>query len=108
VGRLIVVIDPGLETSPAELAAAWNSDEEASVACPAMVDTTPPDDFLGVMKVAVIPAGVGLAVNGVTAMVSRLVSKLRAPRDQPALEITELTKADGDRIVVVRLRELLR
>jgi hypothetical protein len=104
----IVVIDPGLGISPVALAKAWNSDDEASAVCPAMVETAPRGDFLGVMEVVVIPAGVGLAVNGVTALVGRLISKLRPLRGEPALEIAELTNANGDQIVVVRMRESSR
>lgn len=104
-GRLVVVIDPGVAVSPAELAAAWNADDAASAVGSAGVEAARPGDFFGVVELVVIPAGVGLAVNAVTAVIGRLVSRLRASRDQPELEIAEV---DGDRVVVVRLRGISR
>lgn len=103
-GRLMLAMDPDLEVSPADLAAAWNGDEETSLVGSATVETAPPGDFFGLMDVVVIPAGVGLTVNGITAMVGTLIARLRARPDQTDLEIAEMTRPNGDRIVVVRLR----
>jgi hypothetical protein len=103
-GRLVLAIDPGMEVGPVELAAAWNRNDETSAVGTAVVEAAPPGDFFGVMELVVIPAGVGLAVNGITAMISSLVAKLQAGTDPPELEIAETTRPNGDRIVVVRLR----
>jgi hypothetical protein len=51
-----------------------------------------------------IPLAVNVASTAVTAMVSRLVGKLRPARPhQPDLELVEVSGIDGDRVVVVRL-----
>jgi hypothetical protein len=101
-GRLVLAIDPELGVSPANMVAAWNSDDEASLVGSATVEATTPGDFFGVMDMVVIPAGVGLTVNGITAMVGRLIAKLRGSH-QADLEIAEMT-TNGDQIVAVRLR----
>lgn len=104
-GRLVLALDPELEVSPADMAAAWNGDDEAGLVGSATVETAPPGDFFGLMDLVAIPAGVGLTVNVITAMVGTLIAKLRGRRpDQADLEIAEMTRPNGDRIVVVRLR----
>jgi hypothetical protein len=103
-GRLVLVIDPAVEVSPTDFATAWNCSDEASAAGSAMVEAVPPGNFFDAMDLVVIPAGVGLAINGITAMVGSVIARLRARPDPPELEIAEMTRPDGDRIVVVRLR----
>ncbi len=104
--RIVVAVDPNVQVSPAQLAAAWNRDREASAVGTATIETAPPGDYLGVMDLVVIPGGVGLAVNAITALVSRLISKLRDRPGQPELEIIEMTTVNGDQVVVVRLRRI--
>ena len=103
-GRLVLAVDPGVPVSPADLAAAWNADEETSAVGAAAIETAPQGDFFGVMELVVVPAGVGLAVNAMTAIVGSLIARLRARPDPPDLEFAELTRPNGDRVVVVRLR----
>lgn len=103
-GRIVLVMDPELEVSPADMAAAWNGDDEMSLLGSATVETASPGDFFGLMDLVVIPAGVGLTVNAITAMVGTLIAKLRARPGRADLEISEMTRPNGDRIVVVRLR----
>lgn len=108
-GRLVVVVDRALGVAPVDLVMAWNADAEACAAGSAAVETAPRGDFFGVMELVVIPAAVGLGVNAITALVGKLVTRFRPqPLGQPELEIAEMTKADGDRVVVVRLREFPR
>jgi hypothetical protein len=106
VGRLVIVLDPGVAVSPAGLAAAWDEDEQARAAGPASVENSARGDFLpDVLTLVAIPLAVNVASTAVTAMVTRLVARLRDDRpDQPEIEVAELTSADGDRVVVVRLR----
>lgn len=103
-GRVVVALDPSVNVKPADLASALNGENETLALGLAMVEAARPGDFLGVMDLVVIPGGVGLAVNGVTTMLGRLVRKLRGSADEAELEITEMTGANGDRIVVVRIR----
>ena len=104
-GRLVVVLDRGVGVSPAELAAAWADDAEAHAAGVASVDTATPGDYFGVLELVVIPLLINLASGAVTALIGRLVARIRLDGpDQPELEITEMTRTDGDRVVVVRLR----
>jgi hypothetical protein len=104
-GRLVVALDPGVGVGPAELAAAWAGDVQACAAGSASVDVVVPGDFFGVLELVVVPLAVNLASTAVTALVSRLVAKVRPGRPgEPELEIAEMTSAAGDRVVVVRLR----
>jgi hypothetical protein len=108
-GRLVVVVDPALEVAPADLVSAWNADAQARAAGRAVVEKAPRGDFFGVVELVVIPAAVGLGVNAITALTGRLVGKLRPQRAGEAeLEVAEMTQASGDRVVVVRLREVPR
>jgi hypothetical protein len=103
-GRLVVVLDPSVVVTPADLAAAWDSDEETHSAGTATVETAVPADFFGVLELVVVPLAVNLATNVITALVGKLMAKLRPERPhQPDLEIAEMTRGNGDRIVVVRL-----
>ena len=102
-GRLIVALDPSVNVKPDDLASTLNATHGTFDAGLATVEAARPGDFLGVVDLVVIPAGVGLAVNGVTAMLGSLVRKLRAPADEAELEIVEMTRTNGDRIVVVRI-----
>ena len=107
--RLVVVLDPNLKVSPGDLALAWDGDDEAHAAGIATVDSAPPGDFFGVLELVVVPLAVNLVTNAVTAMVGKLITKLRPEQpEQPDLEIAEMTGANGDRIVTVRLRRALK
>ena len=107
--RLVLVLGPGMAVSPAELAAAWDGDQEARAAGSATVEAARPGDFFGVLELVVVPLAVNLASGGITAIVRGLMAKLApAQLDQPELEITEMTGADGDRVVIVRSRRTVR
>jgi hypothetical protein len=104
-GQLVVMLDPAVPVAPADLAAAWDRDEEARAAGTATVETAVPGDFLGVLEIVVVPLAVNLMTNAVTALVGKLMARLRPEQpDQPDLEIAELTQANGDRVVFVRLQ----
>jgi hypothetical protein len=105
-GRLVIVLDSNVAVRPTELAAAWDADEQARVVGPASVETSARGAFLpDVLTLVAIPIGVNIATTALTAMVTRLLARLRNARpDQPEVEVAELTNADGDRVLVVRLR----
>ena len=65
-GRLIVVLDPGVVVTPADLATAWESDEETRAVGTATVETAAPGDFFGVLELVVVPLAVNLATNVIT------------------------------------------
>jgi hypothetical protein len=103
---LVIALDPGVGVSPAGLAAAWDADEKARALGPATVEASARGDFLpDVLTLVAIPMAVNVASTAITAMVSRLVARLRDARPgQPDIEVTETTSADGDRVLVVRVR----
>ncbi len=105
--RLVVVVDPAVLVSPAQLAAAWDGDDVTRAAGAAVVEPARPGDFFGVVELVVVPLAVNLTTSAITALVGRLVARLR-PEPGPDLEITETTRPDGDRVVVVRTRGDLR
>ena len=103
--RLLIMLDPGAGVKPADVAAAWNADDEASAAGLARAETASGSEYLpGVMELIAIPLAVNLASSAVYALVRKLVTRLRLQREEdPGLEMTEVTIRDGDRLVVVRL-----
>ena len=105
-GRLVIALDPAVQVSPDELAAAWDADEQARAVGRANVEAPARGEFLpDVLTLVAIPVGVNLASTAITALVGKLVARLRNTRpDPPEIEVAELTSADGDRVVVVRLR----
>jgi hypothetical protein len=103
---LVIALDRGVGVSPAGLAVAWDNDEQARALGPATVEASARGDFLpDVLTLVAIPVAVNVASTAITAMVSRLVARLRDARPgQPEIEVTETTSADGDRVLVVRVR----
>ena len=107
--RLTIVLDPGVHVTPGELAECWNGDEVASAAGPATVSAARAEAFFGVLDLVVVPLAVNLATSAITAMVVSLIAKIRRrPDGHRDLEIAQMTRANGDRVVVVRLREVPR
>ena len=104
--RLVIALDPAVGVNSAELAAAWDANEQARAVGPASVETSARGDFLpDVLTLVAIPLAVNVASTAITALVTRLVARLRNSRpDQPDIEVAELTSAAGDRVMVVRLR----
>lgn len=105
-GRLVIALDSNVGVNPAALAAAWDADEQGRAVGPAALEASPRGEFLpDLVTLVAIPLAVNMASTAVTAMVGRLVARLRDARpDQPDIEVAELTRADGDRVVVVRVR----
>ena len=105
-GRLVIALDPATGVSPEELAAAWDADEETRSLGMASVEASARGDFLpDVLTLVAIPVAVNLASTALIAMVTRVVARLRDTRpDEPEIEVAELTSADGDQVVVIRLR----
>lgn len=106
--RLVVAIDRSVGVSPADMAAAWDRDDEARRAGPAVVEVPRPGEFLAdVLALVVIPLGVNLASSAACALVSRVVARLRPQCAEPAassvLEVVASGDASSDLTVVVRL-----
>jgi hypothetical protein len=70
VARLLVAVDPAAGVAPADVAGAWDGDDEARAAGLAGVEVPRPGEFLGdVTALAVIPLAVNLAsTRGARAM----------------------------------------
>jgi hypothetical protein len=105
VGRLLVVVDGQVGVGSADLAAAWDSDTEARALGLAAVEASTPGAFLpDVMSLVVIPLVVNVASTAITAMVGRLMARLRQDRaGELRVEISGEPDGIGDVIVVVRL-----
>ncbi|MGY0231175.1 hypothetical protein [Longispora urticae] len=103
--RLVLVTDPELGVGPEALLAELTADGEAAAWGPAALESPRSVGFpIGPMEVVVIPLAVNLVSSVLYDVLRRLVT--RARRDQPVLdlEVTEVTTAAGDRVVVTRLR----
>lgn len=105
-GRLVVALDRGVRVSAAGFAAAWDGDAEARAAGAASVEEGGPGVFLpDAVTLVAIPLAVNLASSAACALVGRLVARLRAAdRGEPDVEVAEIAGADGDRVIVVRVR----
>ena len=105
VGRLVVAVDRVVAVSPADLAAAWDGDDEARRAGLAVVEAPRPGEFVGdVLALVVIPLAVNLASSAACALVSRVMARLRPARpDGGDLEVVPTAGGDGDLVVVVRV-----
>jgi hypothetical protein len=103
--RLLVAVDRAAGVDPADVAAAWDGDDEARGAGLAAVEVPQPGEFLGdVLALVVIPLAVNLASSAATALVSRVMQKLRpAAPDAGDLEVVASAGGDGDLVVVVRV-----
>jgi hypothetical protein len=105
--RLVVALGPGVDVTASDLAAAWDSDDEAAAVGRAMVETSAPGTFIAdVLALVVIPLLVNVSSSAVYDMVRRAVAKARLAKPSlPDVEVVEVISHDGDRVVVVRLRE---
>lgn len=102
----MIVMDPDVGVSSAELAEEWDADEQARTVGTASVESSARGEFLpDTLTLVAIPIAVNLASTAITGIVTRLVAKLRNTRpNPPVIEMTEWTNVAGDRVVVVRLR----
>lgn len=105
--RLVVALGPGVDVTASDLAAAWDSDEAAAAVGRAMVETSAPGAFIAdVLALVVIPLLVNVSSSAAYDLVRRAVAKARPARPSlPDVEVVEVISHDGDRVVVVRLRE---
>lgn len=110
--RLVVAVDGSVGVTPAELAAAWDGDDEAREVGLASVQSPQPGEFVGdVVALVVIPLAVNLASSAACALVGRVLARLRAaPRGTTALqgapgamEIAASANGPADLVVVVRM-----
>jgi hypothetical protein len=110
VARTLLALDPGLGVSPADMAAGWGADEQASAFGPAVVETARGQAFLpGALELVVLPVAVNLASNLLYDLVRRIVARSRPSGGGgggggPAFDVVETTNAQGERVLIVRAR----
>jgi hypothetical protein len=105
-GRLLVAVDPAVGVEPADLVVAWNDDREAAGLGAASVESPNGEVLLpGLLELVAIPIAVNLASAVLYDVVRRLVRRRRPEVTGPELELVEITTAQGDRVVVVRLTQ---
>jgi len=113
VARTLLALDPGLGVSPADVAAGWVADEQASAFGPAVVETARGQAFPpGALELVVLPVAVNLASNVLYDLLRRIVARSRpggggdggGGDGGPAFDVVETTTAQGDRVLVVRAR----
>jgi len=102
---LLVAVVPGAGLSPADLAVAWDGDEQARSLGPAELEAPVPGGFSpDVLTLVVVPLAVNVASTAVCALVSRLVSRLRpGPPGELEVELAASPGGEGDLVVVVRV-----
>jgi hypothetical protein len=100
-----IVLDPGVGVTPARFVALWAEDAHASALGHVEVRPAEGEVFLpGLVEFVAIPMGVNLATEAVIELVRRLVRRGRNAQPDVELELVEVRRANGDRVVVVRLR----
>ena len=101
--RVVVAVDPGVGIEPQELAEAWAADAEAASLGAASLEPTQGGVFLpGVVELVVVPLAVNLASSVLYDVAKRLVAS-RRPAAAAEVEVVVHERADGDRVVVVRV-----
>jgi hypothetical protein len=106
---LALAVGEGVGVAPADLAGAWERDEEARSVGSPMIEPVPPGTFLpGLAELVVIPLVVNLASSVVYDLVKRLVMSLRPPEAPGAVEVVVRDVPDGGRLVVVRVEGSVR
>src|SRR5262245_11799425 len=108
--RTLLVADPGLGMSPAQLVSAWDAEfgRTPSGGRAAVERGSGRLMVPGVLELVVLPVAVNVASSALLAMAGRLVNRARGHEpDQPLpeVEIVETTNAEGDRVLVVRARQ---
>jgi hypothetical protein len=105
VTRLLIAVDRAAGVDPADVVAAWDGDDEARGAGLAAVEVPRLGEFLGdVLALVVNPLAVNLAGSAATALVSRLMQKLRpAAPNAGDLEVVASAGRAGDLVVVMRV-----
>jgi hypothetical protein len=103
--RVLVLVDPDVGVSPAELVNAWASDPPSAggqvVVEPAQGRVMLP----GVLELLVLPVAVNLASSALYDLVRSWVGRARGPaKPVEDFETAESTDAQGNRVVVIRRR----
>ena len=103
-GRLVVALDASAGVSHAELAAAWDSDDEACTIGKAELETPARGEYIAdVLALVVIPLLVNLGSSAAYDLVRRVVTNAHPDQPEaPGLELIQVDRANGDRILVVR------
>lgn len=105
--RLLLVVEPDLGVTAADVAQAWDRDEAARELGAAAVEEQGGGGFFpGLIELVVVPLAVNLASSVVYDTARRVVDRLRgngAGSGMEELEYVEHTSGD-DRVVVVRVR----
>lgn len=106
-GRVLLVVEPGVGLSSAEVVASWEADGEARAVSSVEVQAARGGEFVpGLLELIVIPGAVNLATSALYDLVRRVIRRSRPERRELLeLELVETTTALGDRVVVVRLRQ---
>jgi hypothetical protein len=103
----MIAIDGAVGVSSSDLAVSWSNDEEASALGPVSREPANGEQFLpGVVEVLVIPLAVNIASTALYNLVRRLVRRCRRPSETSELELSEMITGDGDRLLVVRARQV--
>jgi hypothetical protein len=107
-GRVLVALDESASVEAASFAAAWCEDGEAQrVGGSAVLIPVPGAVFFpGVVALVAIPLAVNLGSSALYDIVKRLLAGSRRPEEHGdgELEVVEMLSADGERLLVVRLR----
>jgi hypothetical protein len=103
--RVLVLVDPDVGVSPAELVNAWAADPPSAggqvVVEPAQGRVMLP----GVLELLVLPVAVNLASSALYDLVRSWVGRARGPaKPVEELETVESTDDQGNRVVVIRRR----
>jgi hypothetical protein len=102
--RTLLVVDPDVGVSPADLAEVWEA-TPGSGGGMASVEAVRGRVLLpGVLEAVVLPVAVNLASSALVEVVRRLVGRARGAGGGPDFEVVETTDERGERVVVVRAR----
>jgi hypothetical protein len=97
-----ISIDPGLEISASEFAAAWNAGQYAGNA-PAEVDETTHDTFLSPeITVAVITAAMSIPTAVISTFISEYLKKKFLDKEAPKVSVMTINTPDGKPVIIIK------
>ena len=97
-----VALDPHLEVSAAEFAAAWNASQYAAKA-PATVSDVSGETFLSPeITVALITAAVSIPATVMATFVSEYLKKKFIDKDTPKVTVTTIETPEGEPVWIIK------
>jgi hypothetical protein len=100
--QYLIALDPQLNLSAAEFAAAWNAGEHVAAGT-ASVSEVPPESFLSPeVTVALIAAAAYIPTTVIANFISEYLKKKFIDKDKPKVTVTTISTPDGQPVLIIK------